>query len=217
MKFAKVKTALQDILTNLTFAYVTTDKGVLRYDGENENDLAVGVSVQSYDTETETESPVEDGEYKLEDGRTLIIKDGVIEEIREVEENLDGDEPQEGEPTEGGDDPVDPEPNPDPEPEPTPDPEPETEEEEVVESGRTVEAEEEVENPSNEGEESDTEAVVKLREEVNELYKVVDELKARLEKLEGKPAAEPAANEFKNMIKKSGNDKLDNFINKYCK
>ena len=206
MKFSKVKTALQDILTNLTFAYVTTDKGVLRYDGENENDLAAGVSVAIYDTETETESPVEDGEYKLDDGRTLIIKSGVIEEIREIEENLDGDDPQED-----GDDPT-----PDPEPEPTP--EPETEEEEVVESGRTeVEAEEEVENPSNEGEETDTEAVVKLREEVNELYKVVDELKARIEKLEGKPAAEPAANEFKNMIKKSGNDKLDNFISKYCK
>lgn len=211
MKFSKVKTALQDILTNLTFAYVTTDKGVLRYDGENENDLVEGISVSAYDTETETESPAEDGEYVLEDGRTLVIKEGVIAEIREVEENLDGDEPQEGEPSEGGDDPVD------PEPEPTPDPEPETEEEEVVESGRTVEAEEEVENPTDKGEESDTEAVVKLREEVNELYKVVDELKARIEKLEGKPAAEPAPNEFKNMIKKSGNEKLDNFINRYCK
>ena len=202
MKFAKVKTALQDILTNLTFAYVTTDKGVLRYDGENENDLVEGISVSAYDTETETESPAEDGEYKLEDGRTLVIKEGVIAEIREVEENLDGDEPSE--------DPAEPE-------TPAEESESEESEEEVVESGRTVEAEEEVEDPSNEGEESDTEAVVKLREEVNELYKVVDELKARIEKLEGKPAAEPAPNEFKNMIKKSGNDKIDNFINRYCK
>lgn len=202
MKFAKVKTALQDILTNLTFAYVTTDRGVLRYDGENENDLVEGISVSAYDTETETESPAEDGEYVLEDGRTLVIKEGVIAEIRQVEENLDGDEPSE--------DPAEPE-------TPAEEPESEESEEEVVESGRTVEAEEEVEDPSNESEESDTEAVVKLREEVNELYKVVDELKARIEKLEGKPAAEPAPNEFKNMIKKSGNDKIDNFINRYCK
>lgn len=205
MNFSKVKTELQKILTNLTFAYITSDKGVLRYDGENENDLKEGISVVAYDTETDMESPAEDGEYKVETeqgNKILVIKSGIIEEIKDVEEPEE--QPQENE----GDDPVEPE---------TPAEEPESEEE-VVESGGTeVKAEEEVENPTNEGEETDTEAVVKLREEVNELYKIVDELKARIEKLEGKPAAEPAANEFKNMVKKSGVDKLDNFINRYCK
>lgn len=83
--------------------------------------------------------------------------------------------------------------------------------EEVVEEAPAEEAFEEVENPSNEGEESDTEAVVKLREEVNELYKIVDELKARLDAVEKKPAAEPATEEFKkvNKITKTGNEKLD--------
>ena len=212
MNFSKVKTELQKILTNLTFAYITSDKGVLRYDGENENDLKEGISVSAYDTETETESPAEDGEYQVETeqgNKILVIKSGIIEEIKDVEEPEE--QPQENEGEEPSVDPEEPE-------TPAEEPESEESEEEVVESGGTeVKAEEEVENPTNEGEESDTEAVVKLREEVNELYKIVDELKARIDKLEGKPAAEPAATEFKNMIKKSGNEKLDNFINRYCK
>lgn len=83
--------------------------------------------------------------------------------------------------------------------------------EEVVEEAPAEEAFEEVENPSNEGEESDTEAVVKLREEVNELYKIVDELKARLDAVEKKPAAESATEEFAkvNKVFKTGDDKLD--------
>lgn len=83
--------------------------------------------------------------------------------------------------------------------------------EEVVEEEQKEEAFEEVENPSNEGEESDTEAVVKLREEVNELYKIVDELKARLDAVEKKPAAESATEEFAkvNKVTKTGNERLD--------
>lgn len=69
--------------------------------------------------------------------------------------------------------------------------------EEVVEETQTEETFEEVENPTNEGEESDTEAVVKLREEVNELYRIVDELKTRLDAVEKKPAAEPASESFR--------------------
>ena len=70
---------------------------------------------------------------------------------------------------------------------------------------------EEVEDPSNEGEESDTEAVVKLREEVNEFKRIVDELKKRLDEIEKKPAAEPATEEFAkvNKLGKTGNEKLD--------
>ena len=81
-------------------------------------------------------------------------------------------------------------------------PEPEQEEapadEEVIEEA----AEEEVENPTNEGEESDTEAVVELRKEVNELYEIVRRLEERIAELEKKPAAEPAAEEFKKISEK---------------
>lgn len=83
---------------------------------------------------------------------------------------------------------------------------------EVVEEEKPAEeAFEEVENPSNDGEETETEAVVKLREEVNELYKVVDELKKRLDEVEKKPAADPATEEFAkvNKVTKTGSAKLD--------
>lgn len=83
-------------------------------------------------------------------------------------------------------------------------PEPEVEEPAAEESVEEVVAEEEapaeepeVENPSNEGEETETEAVVKLREEVNELYNLVDALTKRVAELEKKPAAEPAKEEFR--------------------
>ena len=84
-------------------------------------------------------------------------------------------------------------------------------EEPVAEEEPAEENFEEVEDPSNEGEESDTEAVVKLREEVNELYNIVDELKKRLDEIEKKPAAEPATEEFAkvNKLGKTGNEKLD--------
>lgn len=46
-----------------------------------------------------------------------------------------------------------------------------------------------VENPTNEGEETDTEAIVELRKEVNELYARVDAMEEMLRKLSEKPAA----------------------------
>lgn len=90
--------------------------------------------------------------------------------------------------------------------------------EEVVEEAQEEEKFEEVENPTNEGEESETEAVVKLREEVNELYKIVDELKNRLDAIEKKPAAEPATEEFAkvNKVFKTGDEKLDNLA-RFCR
>lgn len=59
------------------FAEIFTDKGVLILDGE----LAVGEEVVTEDAEN-----VEDGEYTLEDGTVLVIKDSKIEEIKPVEE-----------------------------------------------------------------------------------------------------------------------------------
>ena len=46
-----------------------------------------------------------------------------------------------------------------------------------------------VENPTNEGEETDTEAIVELRKEVNELYARMDAMEEMLRKLSEKPAA----------------------------
>lgn len=63
--------------------------------------------------------------------------------------------------------------------------------EEVIEEKPAEMAEEEptVENPTNEGEETDTEAIVELRKEVNELYARVDAMEEMLRNLSEKPAA----------------------------
>lgn len=75
---------------------------------------------------------------------------------------------------------------------------------------------EEVENPTNEGEESDTEAIVKLREEVNELYSIVNELKKELEELKSKPTTESVEQEFEQVTKKElkGASRYTQYINK---
>lgn len=81
---------------------------------------------------------------------------------------------------------------------------------------------EEVENPTNEGEESDTEAIVEVRKEVNELYAIIDELKkeingikAELEELKSKPTTESVEQEFEQVVKKGNKyDKYFSMLNK---
>ena len=73
-KMSKIKEMLKSILVQL--GEVTTDKGILTYDG----DLAVGVEVKNEDG-----SKPADGEYKLEDNKVIVVKDGLVDEIKEVE------------------------------------------------------------------------------------------------------------------------------------
>ena len=86
MKLDKIKIALQNILAQ--FSKVSTDKGVLQYDGD---ELVEGISVRLFNTETEEESTPEDGEYYLgeEDGRTIVVESGKISKIIEP-----GEEPE---------------------------------------------------------------------------------------------------------------------------
>lgn len=65
------------------FGAVSTDKGLLVWDGEDEP--AVGLAVFVEDSEG-NRTPAEDGEYALEDGTVLVVADGKISEIREAEE-----------------------------------------------------------------------------------------------------------------------------------
>ena len=62
------------------FAEVKTDKGILIFDGE----LAAGVEVTNEEGEA-----VEDGEYILEDGRTVVVAESKVAEIIEVPEQLE--------------------------------------------------------------------------------------------------------------------------------
>ena len=74
-KMSKIKEMLKSILVQL--GEVTTDKGILTYDGE----LAPGVEVKNEDG-----SKPADGEYKLEDGKIIVVKDGFVDEVKEAEE-----------------------------------------------------------------------------------------------------------------------------------
>ena len=81
---SKIKEMLKSILVQL--GEVNTDKGILNYDG----DLAKGVEVKNEDG-----SKPADGEYKLEDDKIIVVKDGYVEEIKEVEEEMAEEKPAE--------------------------------------------------------------------------------------------------------------------------
>ena len=140
-------------------------------------ELEVGMGVMLVNEEGE-EVAAPDADYVMEDGRILRVEDGRIVEIIVPAEDVPAEEPEEA-----------------------------PAEEEPVAEEAAEEEEPEVENPTNEGEETETEAVVKLREEVNELYNLIDALTKRVEELEKKPAAEPAQEEFKKTKKTELNDK----------
>ena len=76
-KMSKIKEMLKSILVQL--GEVNTDKGILTYDGS----LAVGVEVKNEDG-----SKPADGEYKLEDDKVIVVKDGFVDEIKEIEDDV---------------------------------------------------------------------------------------------------------------------------------
>ena len=83
-KMSKIKEMIKSILVQL--GEVVTDKGILTYDGE----LTTGVEVKNEDG-----SMPDDGEYKVEDNKFIVIKDGYVDEIKEVEEEMVEEKPQE--------------------------------------------------------------------------------------------------------------------------
>ena len=76
------------------FGNVTTDEGVLGWDGEE--DLQAGDAVFMEDEEG-NRTPAEDGEYKTEDAKTIIVADGKVAEIKDPEAEV---EPAEADPEE---------------------------------------------------------------------------------------------------------------------
>lgn len=168
-KLERIKKEFKTLMSKLMldFSVITTDKGMLEWDGEE--DLKQGDKVYTPAMEEgEERQPAADGDYTTEDGKVIKVVDGVVAEIVDPQAEVDG----EGE---------------DEEETPTP-----TEEEEVA------------------AEESTNEDIAKLREEVNELYKLVDSLlkavgitrdeaekmRSDIEQLKNKPAAKPAEQEF---------------------
>ena len=183
-KLSVIKAKLAAILAQMSV--VKTDKAVLEYDGE---DLKAGMGVY-VSNENGERTPAEDGEYTTEDGKIIVVKDGMVESITDPIAEVDG----------ADEEPV---------------------EETPVEEPKVEELEEPVEE---EPKETTEDAIVKIREEINELYKLVDsildkigetrdEADARFKKLEQMSAAKPAEEVLEgsthNSVKLTGDAKVD--------
>ena len=85
------KMFFRSLLTKL--GEVKTDKAVLTYDGDGELEVGMEVFVETEaDDNIEYVHP-EDGEYVMEDGRTIIVKAGIVEEIKDKVEEMPAEEP----------------------------------------------------------------------------------------------------------------------------
>lgn len=79
----KVKELLQSLL--VAMGEIETDKGTLTYDSED-NEIAVGDKV------TIEDAVAEDGDYIAEDGKTITVADGVVADIKEVDDATETEE-----------------------------------------------------------------------------------------------------------------------------
>ena len=85
------KMFFRSLLTKL--GEVKTDKAVLTYDGDGELEVGMEVFVETEaDDNIEYVHP-EDGEYVMEDGRTIVVKAGIVEEIKDKVEEMPVEEP----------------------------------------------------------------------------------------------------------------------------
>ena len=88
IKSKEMKIVEKFLKTVVKFAQISTDKGILlTNEGE---DLAVGVEVFVEDGEGYKKA--EDGEYKLDDDEIIVVVDGKVSEIKEVEQKVEKEE-----------------------------------------------------------------------------------------------------------------------------
>lgn len=177
MKIKSIKEALKAMIRQMEFSTATTDKGVIGWDVDGE--IEVGTEVYLVD-ENGDRQPIEDGDYVLEDGRTVVVKDSKVEEIKEkAEEAVE-------EPTQ----------------------EPTTEETNVEENEEPTDTE--VENPDGTEEKDNTaieelrKEVNELYDLVDTLTKRIEELE---NKPAAQPVQEDFKNV--NQIEKTGNKAID--------
>lgn len=89
-KYSRFRAALAKLLA--VFGNVTTDKGVLAWDGEE--DLKAGDAVFIEDQEgNRTDAP--DGDYITSDNKTIVVVDGKVSEIKDPEAEVAPEEPAE--------------------------------------------------------------------------------------------------------------------------
>jgi hypothetical protein len=68
------------------FGNVTTDKGVISWDGDD--DLKAGDSVYVEDSEG-NRTPAADGDYKTDDNKVIVVVEGKVSEIKDAEAEVD--------------------------------------------------------------------------------------------------------------------------------
>ena len=83
-KLKKFKETLAKLLQE--FGNVTTDKGVISWDGDE--DLKAGDSVYVEDSEG-NRTPAADGDYKADDNKVIVVEDGKVSEIKDAEAEVD--------------------------------------------------------------------------------------------------------------------------------
>ena len=79
---SKLKKLFAALTAYLQMGNVTTDKGVLAWDGED--DLKAGDAVYILDQEGERHD-AEDGEYRTDDNKVIVVVDGKVSEIKDAE------------------------------------------------------------------------------------------------------------------------------------
>ena len=164
-------------LLELEMSSATSDKGVIFWDGE----LGEGIAVYVEDEEG-NKVPAEDNTYEIGNATEKIVIEVAEGKVKTYEvQEVPFEEPAEEEPAEEE------EPVAEPEAEPT-----ETKVTEEPEEEEPLAEEEPAEEPAEEEKEEENE----LRKQIDELRAVVDVLKAELEALKGKPLAMSAAEEF---------------------
>ena len=178
-KLNKIKEMLQTML--MQFSQLSTDKGLISWDGDGELP-AVGDSIVIIDEEG-NEVKAESGEYRADNGNIIVIEDGVVTEVREEEKPVE--EPVEKPVEEPVEKPVE---------EPMAEPEPKPQEEPIEEP---------------EVDEKDAK-IAELEAKVKELETENEQLRAKIKELEEKPAVKPASEEFEriNHIERPKDKKL---------
>lgn len=83
-KLRRLKETLAKLLQE--FGNVTTDKGVLSWDGDE--DLKEGDLVYVEDSEG-NRTPAADGDYKTDDNKVIVVVDGKVSEIKDAEAEVD--------------------------------------------------------------------------------------------------------------------------------
>lgn len=83
-KLSRLKAALAKAFAE--FGNITTDKGILAWDGDD--DLKAGDAVYIEDADG-NRNPADDGDYKTEDNKTIVVVDGKVSEIKDPEAEVE--------------------------------------------------------------------------------------------------------------------------------